>query len=180
MTTKAKRKTQKRKRRTGTKVGEPSRGRVGRPTLYKPEFVEQATKLCEQGCTEFEIAEHFHVDRMTLYRWKAAHPEFRDALRLAKAVADDRVEVTLYERATGYTYNSEEIKVVEGEVVRVPVQVHVPPDNTAAIFWLKNRRRDEWRDRHDVQLAGKVSLEQMVAASYAPEQAKDETDSETK
>ena len=34
----------------------------------------------------------------------------------------------------------------EGEVVRAPFVEHVPPDVTAQIFWLKNRRPDKWRD----------------------------------
>jgi hypothetical protein len=33
--------------------------------------------------------------------------------------------------------------------VRVPCVEHVPPDTTACIFWLKNRRKDLWRDRID-------------------------------
>ena len=28
----------------------------------------------------------------------------------------------------------------------MPYRVHVPPDVTAQIFWLKNRRPSEWRD----------------------------------
>ena len=34
----------------------------------------------------------------------------------------------------------------------IPTRKHHPPDTTAAIFWLKNRRRDDWRDRHDIGL----------------------------
>ena len=37
----------------------------------------------------------------------------------------------------------------EGEYTHVPYVEHLPPDTTACIFWLKNRRRDEWRDRVD-------------------------------
>jgi hypothetical protein len=31
---------------------------------------------------------------------------------------------------------------------RDTVAKHIPPDTTAMIFWLKNRRRDQWRDVH--------------------------------
>ena len=36
----------------------------------------------------------------------------------------------------------------EGSPVVVPYREHVAPDTTACIFWLKNRRRNEWRDVH--------------------------------
>jgi hypothetical protein len=26
----------------------------------------------------------------------------------------------------------------------------VPPDVTAAIFWLKNRRKEDWKDKHEI------------------------------
>ncbi|MGF2384042.1 helix-turn-helix domain-containing protein [Lentilactobacillus otakiensis] len=32
----------------------------------------------------------------------------------------------------------------------------VPPDTTAAIFWLKNRKPNEWRDRKETQLSGSL------------------------
>jgi len=33
--------------------------------------------------------------------------------------------------------------------LRAPIVEHVPPDVTACIFWLKNRKRAEWRDKPD-------------------------------
>lgn len=35
----------------------------------------------------------------------------------------------------------------------------VPPDTTAAIFWLKNRKPDEWRDRKETELSGGVGVQ---------------------
>jgi hypothetical protein len=57
------------------------------------------------------------------------------------------VERSLYSRAVGYSFNSEKIFCnKDGEVTRVPIVEHVPPDVTAQIFWLKNRKPTEWRD----------------------------------
>ena len=61
--------------------------------------------------------------------------------------ADDRVERSLYHRAVGYSFESEKIFHHQGEVVRVPIIEHVPPDVGAAMSWLKNRRPDKWRDK---------------------------------
>jgi hypothetical protein len=68
-----------------------------------------------------------------------------------KFPADERVERSLYQRAIGYTYDTVKILKPAGttEPVIVPYRRHVPPDVTACIFWLKNRRPDEWRDRQD-------------------------------
>ncbi len=30
-------------------------------------------------------------------------------------------------------------------------EIYVPPDTTAAIFWLKNRKPEEWRDKRHVE-----------------------------
>jgi hypothetical protein len=50
-------------------------------------------------------------------------------------------------RAVGYSFNSEKIFCnKDGEVTRVPIVEHVPPDVTAQIFWLKNRDPAHWRD----------------------------------
>lgn len=34
----------------------------------------------------------------------------------------------------------------------------VPPDTTAAIFWLKNRKPVEWRDRKETEISGGLSV----------------------
>lgn len=126
-------------------------GKRGRPSEFKSELVEQAERLCLLGATDDEIADFFGVHRSTIYRWKLEHPEFCDAIKSAKNVADERVERSLYQKATGYNVTEEQavrIKVerYKEEVEVVEVEKHVPADTTAAIFWLKNRRREAWRD----------------------------------
>ena len=51
----------------------------------------------------------------------------------------------------GYTYDSEKLLVVQGEVVREPIREHVPPDVRAAEFWLRNRRPDRWKDAKQLE-----------------------------
>lgn len=132
---------------------------AGRPTDFRAEYVQQAEKLCVLGATDEDIANFFEVDVRTIYRWKHAHEEFCQALKAGKEVADARVERSLYNRAVGYTYDSEKVVTVaqgnnQGSVIeRVPIKEHVPPDTTAGIFWLKNRRPDDWRDKLDHHVA---------------------------
>lgn len=125
---------------------------VGRPTLFRPEMIEQARKLAHLGATDREIAQFFDVAESTLHLWKHEYPEFSEAMKLGKEASDARVVQSLYRRAVGYSYDTEKVFQYQGDIIRAPVVEHVPPSDTAAIFWLKNRRRDEWRDRQDVEL----------------------------
>lgn len=136
-----------RKKKTTARKTATKRAR-GRPSSYRPQYAEQAAKLCQLGATDFELAEFFKVDTRTIYRWKNTHEDFCQAVLVGKERADDRVERALYNRAVGYSYESEVIRVLrDGTVVRVPNVEHVPPEPGAAFNWLKNRKPDEWRDR---------------------------------
>jgi hypothetical protein len=126
----------------------------GRPTKLKPEFIEQARKLAALGATDREAAEFFEVSESTLYLWKHTSEEFSEALKVGKETADQRVEQSLYRRALGYSHDAVKIMTVDGKVEEVPYTEQYAPDTTAAIFWLKNRRPDKWRDVKAQELSG--------------------------
>lgn len=129
--------------------------------------IRQARKLALLGATDDEIASFFEITTRQLYNWKHMHPEFAEALRDAKAEADERVERTLYQKAIGYTFNSEKIFCTDGMVTRVPIREHVPPSDTAMIFWLKNRKPAEWRDQRDVKLEGSIATTPLIDRDVA-------------
>jgi hypothetical protein len=126
---------------------------MGRPSKYKPEFAEQAAKLCKLGATDAQLADFFEVAVSTINLWKVQHPEFSESIKVPKEEADQRVEQSLYRRAMGYEHDEVDIKVIDKEVVITPIRKHYPPDTTAAIFWLKNRKSDEWREKVDHTLS---------------------------
>lgn len=130
---------------------------AGRPTEYKEAYVEGARKLARLGATDAEIADFFAIDVRTLYRWKNTHDAFCQALKAGKDEADERVERALYHRAIGY--EQEEVKIFmpggASEPVYAPYVAKIAPDVTAAIFWLKNRRPQEWRDKVISEHVGK-------------------------
>jgi hypothetical protein len=144
---------------------------AGRPSSYKSEYAEQAAKLCLLGATDADLADFFGVSDRTIYRWQIEFPEFCQALKAAKAQADDRVERSLYHRAVGYTFDAVKIFQYEGAPVQVPYREHVPPDTTAMIFWLKNRRCNEWRDRRELTGAdgGPVEISWLTAQAQSDE-----------
>jgi hypothetical protein len=140
-----------------TKSGEPSGRRKmaepkrGRPSAFKPEYIAQAKKLCAiLGATDGELADFFNVALRTIANWQAQHPEFREALEHGKVVADDRVEKSLYHRAVGYSFDDVKIFYGKDGVAKVGYRKHVPPDTIACIFWLKNRRPEQWREKSAV------------------------------
>lgn len=136
-------------------------GMEGRPTRYRSEFSEQAEKLCKLGATDKEVADFFHVSDRTINRWKQSHFEFCQSLKNGKILADANVADRLYQRAMGFEHDSEEIKVVSdgsglgSSIERVPIKKIYPPDTTAAIFWLKNRQKDKWRDKQEMGITDK-------------------------
>ncbi|MDH0899672.1 terminase [Comamonas aquatica] len=129
------------------KKAAPVKKAIGRPSRYKPEFADQARKLCMLGHTDKELAVFFEVSEQTLNTWKKAHPEFLESLKGGKTLADAEVAAKLHHRALGYSHPDDDIRVVNGQIVITPTIKHYPPDTTAGIFWLKNRQRDKWRDK---------------------------------
>lgn len=140
------------KRKTAPAVS--AKKKAGQPTLYRVEYAEWAMKLAKLGATDKELAEAFEVAESTIANWKNAHTEFMDSIKKGRKIADAEVASKLFHRATGYEHPEDDIKSVAGEIVITPTIKHYPPDTTAAIFWLKNRRPDLWRDKVDSEISG--------------------------
>lgn len=131
-----------------------------RATDYKPEFVEQAKFLCERyGATDEELCLFFDVNNKTLRTWFVKHPEFSAAIVDGKGVSDERVKRSLYQRAVGMYIDTEKIFMPAGasKPVRAKTREYIPPDTAACMHWLKNRDRENWRDKQDVHHSGGVS-----------------------
>ena len=77
------------------------------------------------GLTDEQIAKNIGIAVSTLYDWKSRFPEFSKALKKGKEVVDFEVENALLKSA------------LEG-------------NTTAQIFWLKNRKRDKWKDKPEL------------------------------
>ncbi len=128
---------------------------AGRPTKYKEEYNEQAYKLALLGATDREMADFFEVSESTLNLWKIENPSFSESLKEGKQTADAKVAQSLFKRALGYSHPDVDIKVVQNEIVQTEITKHYPPDTTAAIFWLKNRKADQWREKQELSIDDK-------------------------
>jgi hypothetical protein len=134
-------------------IGNTERPRKGpgRPTKKSPERVAKIVELAREGKTTEEIAEIVGLNKRTIYEWMERDWQFSALLKENKGLADENVEVSLFKRATGYSHPEEKIFYDKkaGEVVRADTVMHYPPDPTSMIFWLKNRKPKEWRDKQD-------------------------------
>ncbi|RXM79238.1 transposase [Clostridium tetani] len=129
------------------------------------------------GLTDEQIAKNLGIGLTTFYKYKKEHSELSEALKKGKEVIDFEVENALLKRALGYEYEEvtkERIlkKDEQGEpltdihgfpiyemVVTKTVKKEVTPDTTAQIFWLKNRKPEEWRDKQTIEHSGNLSNE---------------------
>jgi transposase-like protein len=141
---------------------------VGRPTLYDPEKLILVEGWARDGLTNEQIAEKLGIAPSTLYEWQGKYSEFAQVLKRGKEIVDREVENALFKRTQGYVvelrktfkvkvinYDANGRKVREAEELQTGVdEVYVAPDTTAQIFWLKNRKPAEWRDRQAVELTG--------------------------
>lgn len=96
------------------------------------------------GLTDEQIAKNIGIATSTFYEWKKKELEFSEALKKGKEVIDFEVENALLKRALGYEYEEE---TYENGILTKKVKKQVAPDTTAQIFWLKNRKPNNWKDR---------------------------------
>ena len=119
------------------------------------------------GLIEKQIAKNMGVAESTLRNWKNIFPEIAEALRKGKEVVDREVENALYKSALGFMQKVKKpVRIREVEYdpksgkkiresekwVQVEEEVYIPPQVTAQIFWLKNRKPDQWREKNDLTL----------------------------
>jgi hypothetical protein len=162
---------------------------AGRPTKYDPKIHPQLVMwMCRAGSTMQQIADELGVTLSTVNLWQAKHKEFSDAIReYGRPYADWMVQEALFKRALGYdyteTYKTERPRITkkkvqknsktqttttEEEVIDSTLVIvkrdtairHMAADVKAIIFWLKNRKPDQWRDLIRGLESGDVDLVQ--------------------
>jgi hypothetical protein len=124
-----------------------AKSKGGRPSSFRHEYIEQAYKFALLGADDARMAKLFGVSTVTFNAWKTKYPEFFNALKEGKDIADAEISKALYHRAKGYSHPDVEVKVIDGQVVMVDLIKHYPPDTGAAMAWLKNRQPKYWRDK---------------------------------
>lgn len=138
-----------------------------------------AWSLAIQGKTIAEIAKEFGVARSTLNKWISENEELAAAVNEGRDSADAKVEKSLYQRAIGYTVKEKKvIQTVDKDGRQKPAKVEIterviPPDVTAQIFWLKNRKPSKYRDRQEVTVE-----DTNISFNILPSSARKKSDNE--
>jgi hypothetical protein len=144
---------------------------MGRKKLYKEEFNDQARVACQEGgFTDAKLGKLFGVKPDTIYSWKKEYPAFARAVQDGKDAWDsEKAERSLAKRVTGFFYTevTRELRPIYKEgldgkatisgsemVVTKRVKKYVVPDVGAIALWLKNRRRDRWKDYKAIEISG--------------------------
>lgn len=127
-------------------------------------FPRRAEKYAREGLIDIQIAVKLGIHISTYYDYQNDYPEFSEAIKRGKSVIDNEVEAALLKRALGFEYDELKTEFLEdengnkdgdkikttkvGKKKRVTKTIkQIVPDTTAAIFWLKNRRPKDWRDK---------------------------------
>ena len=125
--------------------------KVGDRVAKINEWLEQDKLLLlegwsRDGLTNEQIAKNIGINVKTLYDWKNKESNISNALKKGKEVVDIEVENALLKRALGYKYDE---VTYENGVETKRVTKEVQPDTTAQIFWLKNRKPKNWKDKQN-------------------------------
>ena len=120
--------------------------RTGRPSRYKPAFVQQARLLGRLGADTADLARFFSVSLATLYRWQARYPDFGLAFAMGRARGAGLEKPGMFRRATGYAFSARrDYRTRAGEPIAADFTVRVPADPKVALRWLRNRQPETWR-----------------------------------
>lgn len=141
---------------------------------YNSEYHDDwAWSLAIKGATNEEIAEAFGISTRTFIRWEKEHESLRDAVLRGKCAADAKVEKSLFQRAIGFTVEDTERTVdIDKDGNPKPVRVrttkkNVPPDTMAIMYWLNNRKRNQWSQRQETTITAEDSEGQVVSIADA-------------
>jgi len=147
-----------------------TKNKGGRPSKKDKIDFKAVERMAGLGLTDVEMSYVIGIDEVTLNRWKK-DPKFCQSLKKGKLISDQKVIQSLYKRALGYKYDEVTYEKSKGgglgvglkkgeKDIEVTSIKHVPtnktkvvtkevaPDTTACIFWLKNRRKQDWRDKN--------------------------------
>lgn len=120
----------------------------------------------KDGLTDEQIAHNCGVSRSTLNVWREKYQDISDTLKRGREVADREVENALYKSAIGHKETVKKVFRVKDKLEEREEEIYIPPNVTAQIFWLKNRKRDVWRDKIEQSL--EISGEDTGIAFLAP------------
>lgn len=119
-----------------------------------PDNLLRVQGWARDGLTMEQIAYNIGITKPTLYKWQERDSNFLNALKVSRDAADREVENALFKNAVGFHYTEQQVTDT-GDVV--DVEKYSKPNTTAQIFWLKNRKPEQWRDKQNIEHDGSIN-----------------------
>jgi len=111
------------------------------------ELIQQAYEYAKSGNTREQIANNLGIATSTFFDYMNKYAEFSEAIKKGEKLAISEVENALFKRARGYAFIETTVETFpDGNQKKKVVQKQMAPDTGAAIFILKNKKSDEWKD----------------------------------
>lgn len=105
----------------------------GRPSIYDPAMCDRVVECGREGMGVAEMAAEIGIARETFNVWRKDRPDFSDAVKEAVALSQAWWE----KQGRMATFGA-----IDGF------------NATSYIFQMKNRFRDDWRDKHEMEHSG--------------------------
>ena len=147
---------------------------AGRKSKYETNVLPKLFLIecwARDGLIDEQIAKNLGISKDSLYTYKKKYIEFSDALKRGKEIVDCEVENALLQKALGITktimkaFKLKEVLYDDGKRVSEKEhieyseeEIYIPPDTTAQIFWLKNRKSAAWADKQEIEQTGDIKV----------------------
>ena len=142
-----------------------ARGKYEEIKKYIPQIMQWRR---QDGLTEKDVAARLGIHHSTLIQYKEKHPEFKEAMDLAKQAIISETFAALLKRAKGYEYEEKKVWTRQEETESGPKEVtyteitkkHEPPNVAACSLLLKNLDREhDWSDNPTMLAVKRQELE---------------------
>ena len=140
--------------------------KIGRPSKFKEEFLEQAEEMAMLGLPDKDIALILGVKPLEITRWKVSHPAFDSAIVRGRAIGHKSMTKAMFDCGCGYEREEDIVSVDKktGKIYRETVTKYYPPNPICQHYYLGNRHKESWASIQKIE----ASVENIPAISFVP------------
>lgn len=149
-------------------------------SLFKPEYIEIAERLCGAGFSEEDLAYTFNVPFYALKGWKKSNPIFKEACTDGKRRVKKRLVAKALLSSIGYDYKSSKVRTIrdaEGIIQKTETTEfdnHQPANHNLLMFVLCNIDRQlgdkEWMSKHKLEIDNTKNINVTIDGNLATKQ----------
>ena len=119
------------------------------------EGLAEIKKWLDAGLYDKQIAANMNISQQCLINWKERYPALRTIFLNARKAAVHNVVNALYRSALGF---HEKEQVIDNKGKKQIVNKYYPPNTAAGIFLAKNWAAQEYKDKWDIDVSGRLPV----------------------